>query len=109
MPLLIGIVLALISLVVLVWPFLNRQNATHDDDDPVVEFRRRREAVYEEARVLHNDHLLGDVPLLEYEPRFQAHRVQAAELLRDEERLQELDGRLEEDILQLRQKAGTGK
>lgn len=109
MPLLAGIVLAWASVLVLVWPFLRREKAVHDDDDPVVEIRRRREAVYEEARILHNDHFLGDVPLVEYEPRFQAHRVQAAELLRDEERLQELDGRLEEDILKLRQKAGTGK
>ncbi len=107
MPLLAGIVLAWISVVVVVWPFLRRANATHNDDDPIVELRRRRETVYEEARVLHNDHLLGDIPVAEYEPRFQAHRVLAAELLRDEERLQQLNRRLEEEVLELRQKVGT--
>jgi hypothetical protein len=107
MPLLAGIVLAWVSVLVLVWPFLRRENTVHDDDDPVVEIRRRREAVYEESRILHNDHLLGDVPLVEYEPRFQTHRVLAAELLRDEERLQELAGQLEEEILEMRRKVGT--
>jgi hypothetical protein len=107
MPLLIGMVLAWVSVLVLVWPFLKHGNAAHDDDDPIVGIRRRREAVYEEARVLHNDHLLGDVPLVEYEPRFRAYRVLAAELLRDEERLKDLDSRLEEDILEVRRKAGT--
>lgn len=106
MPLLAGIVLAWISVLILVWPFLRRENTAHDDD-PIVELRRRREAVYEEVRVLHNDHLLGDIPLADYEPRLHVHRVKAAELLRDEERLQELDARLEEDILELRQTIGT--
>lgn len=107
MPLLAGIILAWVSVLVLVWPFLRRENTANEDDDPVVEIRRRREVVYEEARVLHNDHLLGDVPLVDYEPRFQAHRIRAAELLRDEERLQELDSQLEEAILELRQKVGA--
>ena len=93
-------------MLVLVWPFLKRGNAAHNDDDPIIEIRKRREAVYEEARILHNDHLLGDVPLVEYEPRAQAYRIRAAELLRDEERLHDLGRRLEEDILDLRRKAG---
>ena len=107
MPLLVGIVLAWVSLVVLVWPFLKREITAHDDDDPITELQKLRQAIYEEIRVLHNDRLLGDVPAIEYEPRFQAHRVRAAQLLLEEERLQELDGRLEQDILELRQKVGT--
>ena len=100
----LGIGLALVGLCLLVvaGPFFRKKDEPSRGSDPILDLRKRRSAVYDEVRVLHNDHMLGHVPQDQYERRLQPHRLLAATLLREEERLRALDSRLEEDILHLR-------
>lgn len=102
MALVIGATLAFLSLAVAVLPFLRRKFAPLQGMDVTLELEKRREAVYQEVRTLHSDYVLGDVPQAEYEERLQAHRLMAAALLRQQERLHELDQRLEEEIRRIR-------
>ncbi|MBI4340056.1 MAG: hypothetical protein HY680_08915 [Chloroflexi bacterium] len=99
---LIGIVLGLLALGVVALPFLKRGHPLGGGDALEV-LQERRKGIYRDIQVLHNDLNVGQVSQLEYQERLQAYRLQAALLLRDEDRFQELDQRLEEAVLALRQ------
>jgi DNA-directed RNA polymerase subunit RPC12/RpoP len=101
MSLAIGIGLALFSLVVLAVPFL-RGSPARRFQDTVSGLQKRREAIYQEARVLQSDLALGHLSQEEYEERLREYRIQAAELLRQEDNSRELGISLEEEIRDLR-------
>ena len=101
MSLAIGIGLALFSLVVLAVPFL-RGSTARRFQDPVSGLQKRREAIYQEARVLQSDLALGHLSQESYEERLREYRIQAAELLRQEDDSRELGSSLEEEIRDLR-------
>lgn len=105
MSLAIGIGLALFSLMVLAVPFL-RVSTSRRVQDPVRELQKRREAIYQEARVLQSDLALGHLSQEEYVERLREYRIQAAELLRQEDNSRELDSSLEEEIRGLRDVPG---
>ena len=98
----IGSVLAVVSLVILLLPFLRRLTTTAAAGDPIQELRREREALYEETRILRQDFDLGHFSDEEYRTRFQANRLLAATLLRRQDELEAMSREFEEDILALR-------
>ncbi len=107
MALVIGLALAALCLGVVAMPFLQkRRGAPSEYTDPISELEQRRNGIYQEARTLHNDYVLGDVTLANYQERLQEYRLQAAQLLYQQERLQDLDQRLEAEILSHRSAAG---
>ncbi len=108
MSLAIGIGLALFSLIVLALPFLKSSSARRFQD-PVRELQERREAVYQDARILQSDLALGHLSQEEYEECLREYRFQAAELLRQEDNRRELDSSLEEEIRGLRDAPETAK
>jgi hypothetical protein len=114
MPILIITVLLAASLVVVLYPVVFRLTETTTDDaaQQLAEgLRRQRDRVYEEMRALQQERFLRHLSDEEYEARLQAARVQAASLLRQQERVQEtlarLDQELEEEIRQARQAQQT--
>ena len=98
----IGSVLAAVSLVVLLLPFLRRLTTTAVAGDPIQELRREREALYQETRILRQDFDLGHFSEEEYQARFQTNRLRAATLLRRQDELEALNRQLEEEIRGLR-------
>ena len=105
MSLAIGIGLALFSLMVLAVPFF-RGSTARRFQDTVRELQKQREAIYQEARILQSDLALGHLSQEEYEGRLREYRIQAAELLRQEDDSRELDSSLEEEIRGLRDVPG---
>ncbi len=103
---LIGALLSLAVLAVVAVPFLRGRREAVLSDGPIEYLRERRQALYREAQVLHNDWTVGQAPEQEYQERMQGYRLQAATLLREEERLLELKEELDEEVLALRGKAG---
>ncbi|MSQ22033.1 MAG: hypothetical protein EXR53_01825 [Dehalococcoidia bacterium] len=102
----IGLALAVLCLWAVGHPLLRkRSGGLSAYTDPISELAQQRQAIYQEARTLHNDYVLGDVLLADYQKRLQEYRLQAARLLYRQERLQELDQRLEAEI-QSRRSAG---
>ena len=108
MSLAIGIGLALFSLMVLASPFL-RGSTARRFHGPVSGLQKRREAIYQEVRVLQSDLALGDLSQESYEERLREYRIQAAELLRQEDNSRELDISLEKEILGLRDAPKEGE
>ena len=106
MALLIGMALAVLCLAAVAMPFIQKwRGARPEDTDPISEIEQRRKGIYLEARTLHNDYVLGDLTLTNYQERLQEYRLQAAQLLYQQERLEELDQRLEVEILSHRRTA----
>ena len=108
MAVLVGLLLALVCIGVLTLPFLRsvRQGQVLLSQDPVEEVLARREAVYEEIRILQLDYELGNIGEKEYQTRLQGYRMQAASFLQKQEdletELRRLDQELEEEILEVR-------
>ncbi len=107
MVILIVTTLLLVSLVVVLYPLLlPRAESSGLEDDPAEELadrlRRARDRVYEEMRVLQQEHFLHHLTDAEYQERVRAARVQAAVLLRQQQRVREtvvgLDQTLEAEI-----------
>lgn len=58
----------------------------------------RREGLYRELRTLQAEHELGEVSDTEFEERLRTSRLEAAEALGEQERLQQLRDRLERHL-----------
>ena len=102
MPYLLGLLLALAAAVLIAWPLLRaRRDATLARPgalDALRDVQRLRRQVYDEIRTLGLDRELGHVTAEQYEETLAAHRVQAALLLRREERIRSELARLMDDI-----------
>ena len=98
----IGGVLAAVSLVVLLLPFLRRLTTTAFATDPIQELRSERETLYQETRILRQDFDLGHFSDEEYRTRLQANRLLAATLLRRQDELENMSRELEKEVLALR-------
>ena len=105
MALYIGIALTLLSLLVLASPFFRKTTASQT----LRQLRSRREAIYQEIKVLQNDLALGHMSQEEYESRIRENRLQAAEILREDDHLAEAEKRLENEILRMRRTRGAAK
>ena len=97
----VGLALATVCLMVLLMPFRRRGIVALRTEDPIAELLREREHIYEEVRGLRHDFDLGHVPEEEYRRRLEDHRLRAATMLQQQERLEDRERQLEEDILAL--------
>ena len=109
MSALIGIALAAVILVVLIYPFVkrNRQNATEIDEvDRVASAETLRHLLYREPVTLRNEFEAGNITLEEYEDQIDELRVEAARLLRERsehrQRLLEAELALESEVRRIR-------
>ena len=106
MPVLIGILLAILTIGVILYPFLKarfRPQTNRTLGPPDQRARGDREAIYEDIRTLQLEYELGGVEERDYHERLRASRLQAAAALHAQEQKElELDRMLEEEILLLR-------
>ena len=112
----IGFLLAVVAIAVLARPILRRGQVAAGSpplQESLDEVTRRLQQAYANIRSLALDYDLGNVPSEEYEDRLAGYRLQAADLLRQQEQLRrELDGledEIEDRVLALRMSWGTVK
>ena len=107
MAVLIGVLLAILVMAVVIYPFVKARfqprsapvAASPDRVDP-----EGHETVYEEIRTLQLEYELGGIDESEYEEQLRAYRLQAAAALRDQERTQqEIDLSMEKEIMAARE------
>jgi len=102
MAIIIGAILAILSVAVVVYPFLKSRHgekgeaapAAGDSEGPDLE------AIYEAIRTLQLDHQLGKVPEGLYQEQLRAYRFQAAAALKQQAEIQarDADWTLEQEI-----------
>lgn len=108
MVLLVGVLLALGSIVILALPFLRaqRERGSGPLDTSPEEFLLRRQNIYEEIHTLQLDHEIGNIGDEEYQRQLHLYRLEAAMSLKEEEvaeeDIEELERALEDEILSLR-------
>jgi hypothetical protein len=105
MAIIIGAVLAILSIAVVVYPFLKSRQETRTDaapatGDPEGPELEAIEAIYEAIRTLQLDHQLGKVPEGLYQEQLRAYRLQAAAVLKQQAETQarDADWTLEQEI-----------
>lgn len=110
MPVLIGALLALLVVGVVLYPFVKRRFAADpsrsapDDGAGPVAWRLRREEIYESIRSLQLEYEIGGVEEADYRERLRAYRVQAAAVVREQERAElEVERLVEMEVGALRQ------
>ena len=110
MAFLIALLLVVLTISVLLYPFvkLRRRGDGPRLDDSFLEASSQRGAIYEEIRALQLERDLGRISEEEYQQRLQRYRVQAAASLREEGRLKEesgtMDQVLEEEVREARKR-----
>ena len=115
MPYLLGLLLALTAAALIAWPLLRSRRASplprRSAIDGLREVQRRRSQAYDDIQTLGLDRELGNVTAEQYTEAFEAHRLRAALLLRQEEEIMaELAPRMneiEDEVLAFRQKSGS--
>ncbi len=93
----IGILLAIISIIVLGSPFLRNERMDDVSEDFEKELVTQRLAIYQNIEVLENDFRLEHITENEYLERLNDYRFQAAELLRKEDKVLEMDDLIEKE------------
>ncbi len=91
---LLGTALVLISLAVLVYPFISRRGYTLAGDPTIERLRVARRRVYRQIADLEGDYQAGDLTEADYELQLSEFRVAAAKILQREEQL----GAIESDV-----------
>ncbi|PZC50473.1 MAG: hypothetical protein DK304_000900 [Chloroflexi bacterium] len=94
----IGILLGLLSIIVLGVPFLRNGKIDNDSGDIAKDLRTERLAIYQNIKVLENDFRLKHITENEYLDRLNDYRFQAADLLRKEDKVLEMDDLIEKAI-----------
>ncbi len=93
MTILILTLLVLVAIVVLVYPFWAARYGGVLFDDPARDLeagiRRARDRVYEEIRALQQEYFLGSMVEAEYRAQLHAARRRAAELIREQQQVNE--------------------
>ena len=115
MPYLLGLLLALTAAALIAWPLLRSRRASpmprRGALDGLMEVRRQRSQVYDDIQTLGLDRELGHVTADRYAEAFEAHRLRAALLLRQEEEIMaEIAPRMndiEDEVLAFRQASGS--
>jgi hypothetical protein len=87
MGILLGTTLVLISLAVLVYPFLNRRKYALAGDPSIERLRVARMRVYRQITDLEGDFQAGDLTQQDYEDQLRELRLAAARIMQQEERL----------------------
>ena len=115
MPYLLGLLLALAAAALIAWPLLRARRSSplprRGALDALKEVQHQRAQAYDDIRVLGLDRELGHVTADQYAEAYEAHRLRAALLLRQEEDIRaELTPRMneiEDDVLAVRLKSGS--
>ena len=110
----VTIVLAAI-LLVLAYPFIIQRNGRGMIDDAGAELaqrlRRSRDRVYEEIRALQQEYFLGNLTEEEYQRQLKDARLEAAELMRQQQQVQQtladVEAAVEEELRQIASDAGN--
>ena len=107
MAFLIALLLVVLTIAVLLYPFvkLRRRGDKPKLDDSFLETGSKRGAIYEEIRALQLEYDLGRISEEDYQQRLQRYRVDAAATLREEGRLKEESGTLDQVLEEEVQKA----
>ena len=115
MPYLLGLLLALAAAALIGWPLLRARRSSRLPRrgalDALREVQHQRAQAYDDIRILGLDRELGHVTAEQYEEAYDAHRLRAALLLRQEEEIRaELAPRMnaiEDEVLALRVASGS--
>lgn len=103
MNVLIGVLLALLVMAVVVFPFVRSRFQLRPPMAVVSPDLGRLNAVYEEIRTLQLEYELGSIDEVEYREQLRDYRLQAAAMLREQEMSQqETDFLVEEEIMAAR-------
>ena len=110
MAILMGILLAILSLAVIVAPFVRARSRRRwfEPNQAREESLARRQSIYQEIKALQLDYQLGNIDEAGFQAALRAQRLEAASLLRvqqqwEEEGLKGLSHDLEEEIQAFRQ------
>ena len=113
MGILLGFILALVCVTFLTLPFLRERrvaNAREFEEQP--EPARQRAVIYDEIKMLELEREVGRVEGKEYEDRLYQLRLQAAAIIREDDRLTKFHGEqdlaLEEEISSVRKAITAG-
>ena len=104
MPVLIVTLLLVGSLAVLAYPLFVRHGRALDEpaDELTLQLRRARDRVYDEIRTLQQEYFLESVSEEDYRAQLQAARLRAAQLLREQQQVQQtvetIDQAVEEEM-----------
>ncbi len=102
MTILVLTLLVLVAIVVLVYPFWAARYGGVLFDDPARDLeagiRRARDRVYEEIRALQQEYFLGNTTEAEYRAQLQAARRRAAELIREQQQVNETAAAIEDRV-----------
>ena len=103
MSIIIGVLLATLGLIAVLKPFLWRRpssdpaKGTHLHD-----YERNRMEIYGRIKYIQQEYDLGNISEQEFELQYHNFRFQAAELLSQQEQMEQVDNWLEEEILKKR-------
>ena len=116
MAYLLGFLLALVSIALLARPFLRQRHPVSipsSSFDSLKDVQWQQQQVFDEIKTLILDHDLGNIPPEEYDEKLGTYRIQAADLLRQEEQflqdLKYLEEEIEDRVLALRISWGAVK
>ena len=115
MPYLLGLLIALAAAALIAWPLLRARRSSplprRGALDALRDVQHQRAQAYDDIRILGLDRELGHVTSDQYEEAYEAHRLRAAILLRQEEEITaELMPRInaiEDEVLAVRVASGS--
>ncbi len=110
MTVLVVTLLVAASVAVLAYPLLVRRSRSPDEqaEELALGLRKARDRVYEEIRVLQQEHFLQSVSQSEYEEQLQAARLRAADLLAQQQQVQQTLEAIDETVEEQMRLAGSG-
>ena len=107
MSVLIGVLLALLAIAVVIYPFVKFRFQPRPPMAVVSPDPGRLDTVYEEIRTLQLEYELGSIEEREYQEQLRDYRLQAAAILHEQGRSrQQMDLLMEEEIMAAREAIG---
>ncbi len=111
MTVLVVTLLVAASVAVLAYPLLVRRSPSPDEqaEELALGLRKARDRVYEEIRVLQQEHFLQSVSHEEYAEQLQAARLRAAELLAQQQQVQQTLASINEVVNEQMRRAASSR
>ena len=99
MSIIFGILLATLGLIAVLKPFLWREAESYPVKRSMLHgYELSRMEIYGRIKYIQQEYELGNISEQEFEVQFHNFRIQAAELLIQQEKMEQLDSWLEEEI-----------
>ena len=112
MTIFLATLLVAASVAIVLYPLWRRRGGVHRLDDPAVELRdrlrRARDRTYEEIRALQQERFMRDLSDEEYRAQLDELRLRAADLIRQQSRVQDTLAEIEDTIEDELHKRGAG-